>query len=125
MTSPNLRRNWRFRLNHAEKASVDFDLPDGSHWSLNLVELSAEGFAFELENGRPELTAATRIDAVAIRVKGVQFAGTLRIVHVTKESEADTVCGAEFAPATDADAGTLALLITALEERDRRTTART
>lgn len=115
------RRVRRYRLNPAEVAFVAFDAAGGSHWKLNVLEISAEGFAFELDNGRPAMAVGTNVDAVRIEVASLRIAGSMRVAHVTEETETDTVCGVEFAPFTEADTLGLASLIDRLEARDRRT----
>jgi c-di-GMP-binding flagellar brake protein YcgR len=114
------RRVRRYRLNHAESAFVDFDLAGGSHWRLSVVEISSEGFAFEVEGGRPPMTVGTQVDAVTIEMGGLRISGDMRVVHVTQETEMDTVCGVEFTPSTAADTRNLTDLITRFEEREQR-----
>ena len=114
------RRAWRFKPEHADEAFVEFDLADGSPWRLSLVVIGAGGFGFSLHDGRPEIVVGARMDHATVQVAGFRITGSLRVAHVNAEFAADTICGAEFTPATDADARKMAYLIARLEQRNER-----
>ena len=114
------RRACRFRPEDGEEAFVHFDLADGVHWTLSLVEISDGGLAFGLNDGRPRLKVGARIDRVTVEAGGFELAGSARVTHVTSELGVSTICGAEFAPSTEADKKTLALVLNTILKRSPR-----
>ena len=117
---PGQRRAWRLRVDHEDEAFVQFDLVGSSRWRLKLTEISPVGLAFRLQDGSPILAVGTQLNGVQLHVVGLRIVGTILVAHVTREPGADTICGAEFLPATEADERTMALLVSCLEKRDPR-----
>ena len=111
------RRAWRLRTGNADEAFIQFDLADGSRWSLSLLEISEGGVGFGLDNGRPSLTIGATIEAATLHVGDFEISGSARVSHVTSEFAVGTLCGAEFRPADDADRRLMALLLHELELR--------
>jgi hypothetical protein len=88
------RRAWRWRVEHGQEAVVEF------------------------ENGGPKLEIGATIDGVTVDVGGIQIPGSLRVLHVTQQAENETICGAEFTPATESDQRMMALILDFFEKRN-------
>jgi c-di-GMP-binding flagellar brake protein YcgR len=114
------RRAWRFNPEHADEAFAELVLEDGSHWRQRLVVIGAGGFGFSLNGGCPPMAVGTRIDQATIQVGGLRITGSVRVAYVTEGLAAETICGVEFVPSTDADERRLGYIIGRLEKRHRR-----
>ena len=108
------RRGTRHRLRRAGRAFVEFSLPGERHYRFALIDISADGLCFELENGQPILRSGSKIDHAVIRVGDTELSGSVSIAHVTRGFSAGTICGAKFRPATPFDESKLATLIESL-----------
>ena len=111
------RRARRLSVEHEAEAFVQFDLVGRSRWKLSLVEISALGVGFRLENGRPSLAIGTELDKVTLNVVGLRIVGKIRVAHVTRKPGEDIYCGAEFYPSTEGEQRTLALVLSSLDKR--------
>ncbi len=122
MTSPGRsvfglkRRSWRFMLETGQAALVEFNLTGGSHWILSLVEFSAAGIAFRLQDGCPVLAVGDEIDSAVLQLGDFRIVGSFRVVHVTPGPGGETICGARFTPSTEAAQRMLDLLLDNFEE---------
>ena len=94
------RRDERHDLSTDLKARVEFDYPAGKRWRLPLVDLSVAGLAFALDEGRPTMECGSHLSEVEIHIGETEMSGDLVILHVTRESDSRTVCGALFHPAS-------------------------
>jgi hypothetical protein len=108
------RSGRRHRLLHAEDAYIEFTLPDGRPWKLDLLEIGSGGLCFGLEDGKPLLAVGSRIDGLVVRIANDRISGAVTIAHATEEFAAGTICGARFHPATEADARTFEAVIASL-----------
>lgn len=99
--TPCSRRDERHHLSPALKARVEFDYPSGKRWRLELVDLSVAGLAFALDQGHPKMECGSHLSEVQIHVGESELNGDLVILHVTRESDSRTVCGALFHPASE------------------------
>jgi hypothetical protein len=111
------RRARRIVVEDEAAAFVEIDFVRRSHWKLSLVEISPIGVSFRLEDGRPSLAVGSRLQGVRLDVVGLQVSGNLRVAHVTRMPGAETICGAEFQPSTEADHRMMALVLSSLEKR--------
>jgi hypothetical protein len=101
-------------------AFVHFHLKDGTHWKLNLIDISADGVGFSLDDGGPSLLVGTEIVFLEIHVGARRVTGDARVTHVTQEFAIGTICGAEFVPTTSRDKRSLALMLQDIETRSAR-----
>ncbi len=97
-----------------EPAFIDFAMPDGSHFRLDVLSLGSGGVSFGLDEGRPPLQDGSRIERAILCVGDTRVAGGIVVAHVTEEFSVGTVCGAEFHPATAADEQALDALLVRL-----------
>ena len=104
------RRGLRHRLRRGG-AFVEFSFSGERHHRNALIDISADGLCFEYENGQPALRIGLKIDQAVIRVGDTEVSGILSIAHVTKGFSLDTICGANFSPATPFDEKKLATLM--------------
>jgi hypothetical protein len=100
-TTPCSRRDERHHLSPDLKARVEFDYPSGKRWRLELVDLSVAGVAFALDQGHPKMECGSHLSDVFIHVGETEMSGDLVILHVTRDSDSRTVCGALFHPASE------------------------
>jgi hypothetical protein len=117
---PKKRRFGRYRPERETQASVEFRLADDSHWRPSLIEIGAGGLSFGLGNELPSLSVGWNIDPATIHLDDLRISGSLRIAYLTAEFAAETTCGAEFTPSTNADAGALTRLLARLERLGHR-----
>jgi hypothetical protein len=110
----------RFWIWQAGEATVEFTYPDGCSWCCDLLNISESGVCFGLIEEQPALDPGLRIDGVNLYIEGIEVEGALKIVHTTGELESGTICGAEFTPATEADAHNLEKVISQLKNNHRR-----
>ena len=114
------RDAWRFRVERGQQAVVEFDHPEGRHWTLTLVEISDGGVRFRLDEDRPTLAIGDRIAEVTLDVGTLQMTGSLQVHHITPEPDGGATCGAEFTPATEADERMLELILRFFDRGDPR-----
>jgi c-di-GMP-binding flagellar brake protein YcgR len=115
------RLSTRFPVGSSDRPFVEFALKDGSPWQFSLLEISAMGIGFGIDEGHAAISVGMRIDRASIRTGGSRVEGSLRIVHVTPNLLGVATCGAEFRPLTTADEQTLLSLLGRLEDADQRT----
>ena len=104
----------RFSLDHTDDPIVEFDLADGSPWSVRLVEISENGFSFGLAQDRQPIAVGTLISQLTLDVGGLRIAGSGRIAHVTPKLGSYAAYGVEFIPTSDADTTALASVVSRL-----------
>jgi hypothetical protein len=111
ISPPRTRRDERHHLSPDLKARVEFDYPAGKRWRLQLVDLSVAGLAFALDRGQPRMECGSHLSDVLVHVGEAEMSGNLVILHVTRENEARTVCGALFHPSSPEDEARLKRVI--------------
>jgi len=99
-TAPS-RRDDRHSVSPSLNGRVEFEFPAGRRWRLDLVDLSVAGLAFALDNGCPQMECGSRLSEVVVHVADAEIPGDLLILHVTRDAERRTICGALFHPATE------------------------
>lgn len=107
------RRSRRHLVQHARDV-IELSA-EGRSWKLGLLDVSAGGVCFGLEDDGPSLEVGSRVESVVLRLEGTEIHGGIVVSHVTQEFGAGTICGAEFLPATDEDRVTLGSLVERLE----------
>ena len=110
------RRDDRHVLSPDLKARVEFDYPTGKRWSLRIVDFSVAGLSFALDSGRPQMECGSRLSEVTVHVGEHEVSGDLAILHVTRDPDAGTVCGALFHPATQEQQAALNAIITRVNQ---------
>jgi hypothetical protein len=110
------RRQRRYVVRDQRVACVEFEhpSPNGRHYRLQVVNLSASGVSFSLEGEAPELDAGTSLPHSVLRVGECMIRGDLVVMHLTSEL-AGLVCGALFYPETDTDLVKLKSVIAGME----------
>ena len=99
--APHTRRDERLRMSPDLKARVEFDFPAGKRWRLQIVDLSVAGLAFALDQGRPQMEGGSRLSDVQVHVGDTELCGDLVVLHVTRDADSRTVCGALFHPSSE------------------------
>jgi len=105
------RRDDRHVLSRDLNARVEFDYPAGKLWSLPIVDFSVAGLSFSLDRGRPPMECGSRLSEVKVHIGDAAIAGDLAILHVTRDAESGTVCGALFHPSTQEEQTVLKTII--------------
>ena len=99
-STPYSRRDERHTLPRELNARIEFDFPAGKRWRLDLLDLSIAGLAFALDQGRPLMEAGSRLSDVRVHVGDDVVDGDLVVLHVTRDAERRTICGALFHPSS-------------------------
>jgi len=95
----------RYAVSKSHHARLEFDYPGpgGRRYDLPLIDLSVSGLSFVCDDELPELESGTTVSPVIIRLGKCDIHGDLLVMHVTPDPSSETVCGALFYPAKDAD----------------------
>ena len=103
--SPNRRVARRYIISNADHARVIFAYPGpgGRRCELALIDISISGLSFRYRDELPDLESGATLSAVVIRLGRCEIHGDLLVMHLTPYSSGETVCGALFYPAKDAD----------------------
>ncbi len=111
----NKRGDRRYALPIDVGAEIEFDVPDGGHYRLPLLNISVHGLAFSIPEPIPEIKAGCMLAAAQIHVGSLMIRGTLVLRHTPREHPSDHKCGTQFYPASDTDRNELVSLLSRLE----------
>jgi hypothetical protein len=118
-TTKNRRQQRRHSIATDQAARVEFDypMPNGKKYVVPLVNVSASGLSFGLEehDDLAGLQEGTSLPDAVIRVGDCTIRGELLTMHVTADPTSRYVCGALFYPATDTDLVMLKSVIAGME----------
>ena len=95
----------RYAIANADHARVAFEYPGpgGKRCEVSLIDISVSGLSFRYRDELPDLDSGTTLPSVVIRLGRCEIHGDLLVMHVTSDPSGETVCGALFYPAKDAD----------------------
>jgi len=107
----------RHAITNAEHARVGFHFPGpgGRRCELALTDISISGLSFRYRDEISPIESGTSLPAVTIRFGTCEIQGDLLVMHVTRQVAGETVCGALFYPAKDADLLKLKSVIAGIE----------
>ena len=117
------REERRFVLPTDLGAEIEFDVPDGGHYRLPLLNISSLGLAFRIPEPIPEIEAGIMLADAQIHVGPLVIRGNLALQHTLQDHASYHKCGAQFYPASDTDRNELVSLLSRLESllQPRRT----
>ncbi len=110
----NKRQDRRYVLPTDVGAEIEFDVLDGGHYRLPLVDINSLGLAFSMPEPIPELKAGCMLAAAQIHVGPLVIRGNLVVQHIALDHPKHK-CGAQFYPATGKDRNELVSLLSRLE----------
>ena len=95
----------RYAVSKSHHASLEFDYPGpgGKRYDLPLIDISVSGLSFHCGDELPGLDSGTTLSPVVIRLGKCDIHGDLLVMHVTPDPATESICGALFYPAKDAD----------------------
>ena len=107
----------RHAIANADQARVVFSYPGpaGRRCELPLIDISVSGLSFRYRDEIQRLETGTSIPSVTVRFGACEIVGDLLVMHVTPLAPGETVCGALFYPAKDADLVKLKSVIAGIE----------
>ena len=107
----------RHAIANAEQARIVFHYPGpgGRRCELPLIDISISGLSFRYRDEIPRLETGTALAAVTVRFGSCEIEGDLLVMHVTPHAPGETLCGALFYPAKDADLLKLKSVIAGIE----------
>ncbi len=111
----NRRQDRRYALPTDGGAEIEFDVPDGGHHRLPLLNISVFGLAFFIPEPIPEIEAGCMLAAAQIHVGSLVIRGDLVVQHTLRDGLSGHKCGAQFYPASDTDRNELVGLLSRLE----------
>ncbi len=111
----NVRVERRYALPTDLGAEIEFDLPDGGHYRLPLLNISGLGLAFSIPEPIPEIKVGNMLVAAQIHVGSLVIRGSLVVQHIVRDHPSKQKCGAEFHPASDTDRKELVSLLSRLK----------
>ncbi len=111
----NRREDRRYALPTEVGAEIEFDLLDGGHYRLPLLNISDLGLAFSIPEPIPEIKAGIVLVAAQIHVGSLVICGSLVVQHVVRDHPSKQKCGAEFHPASNTDRKELVSLLSRLK----------
>jgi hypothetical protein len=117
----NVRAERRYALPTDLRAEIEFDVPDGGHYRLPLVNISVLGLAFFIPEPILEFGAGIMLNDAQIHVDSqihvgsLVIRGNLVLRHTPREHPSDHKCGAQFYPASDRDRNELVSLLSRLK----------
>ncbi len=119
----NKREDRRYALPTEVGAEVEFDVLNGGHYHLPLLNINSLGLAFSIPEPIPELKVGLMLTAVQIHVGSLVIRGNLVVQHIVRDHPSKQECGAQFYPACDTDRNELVSLLSRLESllQPRRT----
>jgi len=98
-----IARRYAVSKSHHARLEFDYPGPGGKRFDLPLIDLSVSGLSFNCSDELPGLESGTTLSPVVIRLGKCDIHGDLLVMHVTSDPSPETVCGALFYPAKDAD----------------------
>ena len=111
----NIREARRYALPIDVGAEIEFDVPDGGHYRLPLLNISVHGLAFFIPDPLPGIEAGIMLAAAQIHVGSLVIRGNLVLRHTPREHPSDNKCGTLFYPTSDTDRNELVSLLSHLE----------
>ncbi len=119
----NKRKDRRYALPTDLGAKIEFGVPDGGRYRLQLTNISGFGLAFFIPEPIPVIEAGIMLDDAQIQVGSVIIHGNIAVQHTLPDHPSNYKCGAQFYPASDTDRNALVGLLARLESllRSRRT----
>ena len=109
----NIREARRYALPIDVGAEIEFDVPDGGHYRLPLLNIGGLGLAFSIPEPIPEIEAGIMLADAQIHVGSLVIRGNLAVEHVLRDHPSK--CGAQFYPTSDTDRNELVSLLSRLE----------
>jgi hypothetical protein len=110
------RRHERHRLIISPGARVEIEIDGHGRLDFELLDISAGGVCFGLEEGSPRLEPGAELGSAVLYVQDEEIRGTLTVAHMTGGGFAGTLCGASFEPTSESDARRLAAVLKRLEQ---------
>ncbi len=111
----NKRKDRRYALPTDVGAEIEFNLLDGGHYRLPLLNISGLGLAFSIPEPIPEIKAGSILAAAQIHVGSLVIRGKLALHHSLRDHPFNHKCGARFYPAFDTDRNELVSLVSRLD----------
>ncbi len=111
----NKRKDRRYALPADVGAEIEFDVLDGGHYRLPLLNIDSLGVAFSMPEPIPEIEAGCMLTAAQIHVGSLVIRGNLVVLHIVRDHPSKQKCGAEFHPASDTDRKELVSLLSRLK----------
>ncbi len=111
----NVRVERRYALPKDLGAEIEFDVPDGGHYRLPLLNISVLGLAFFIPEPIPGIEAGIMLTDAQIHVGSLVIRGNLVVQHIMRDHPSKQKCGAQFYPASDTDRNELVSLLSRLE----------
>ncbi len=118
----NMREDRRYALPTDVGAEIEFDVPDGGHYRLPLLNISDVGLAFSIPEPIPEIEAGIMLADAQIHVGSLVIRGKLALHHSLRDHPFNPKCGARFYPASDTDRKELVSLLSRLSMSQPRQT---
>ncbi len=112
---PQVKERQARRYDLPAGAEIEFDVPDGGHYRLPLLNNSVLGLAFFIPDPIPGLEAGIVLAAAQIHVDSLVIRGNLALRHTLPDHPFNHKCGARFYPAFDTDRNELVSLLSRLE----------
>ena len=111
----NRREDHRYALPTDLGAEIAFDVPDGGHHRLPLLNISVFGLAFFIPEPIPGIEAGIMLADAQIQIGSVVIRGNLALRHTPRDHPSSYKCGAQFYTASDTDRNELVSLLSRLE----------
>jgi len=109
-----MREDRRYALPIDVGAEIEFDVLEGGHYRLPLLNINSLGLAFSFPEPIPDIKPGCMLAAAKIHVGALVIRGTLVVQHIMRDHSKHN-CGAEFYPASNADRDELASLLSRLQ----------
>ena len=109
------REDLRYALPTDLGAEIEFNVLDGGHYRLPLLDISGLGLAFSIPEPIPEIKAGVMLVAAQIHVGALVIRGSLVVQHIVRDHPSKQECGAQFYPARDRDRNELVSLLSRLK----------
>ena len=110
----NRRQDRRYALPTDVGAEIEFDVPDGGHYRLPLLNIDSLGVAFSIPEPIPEIEAGCMLAAAQIHVGSLVIRGDLVVQHIVRDHPKQK-CGAQFYPGSATDRDELVSLLSRLQ----------
>ncbi len=111
----NVRAERRYALPPDLGAEIEFDVPDGGHYRLPLLNISVFGLAFFIPEPILEIEAGIMLADAQIHVGSLVIHGKIVVQHTLPDHPSNYKCGAQFYPASDTDRNELVSLLSRLK----------
>lgn len=114
MKVKNKRVDRRYPLSKDWGAEIEFDVLEGGHYRLPLLNINSLGLAFSFPEPIPDIKPGCMLAAAKIHVGALVIHGSLVVQHIMRDHSKHN-CGAEFYPASNADRDELVSLLSRLQ----------